>query len=141
MDSEVGDSSKRSTEAEIALVIVDQQRRVLRGLAMRLAIEPDLRVLAVLNEIQGLQSRLTGLQPDALLLDGGLVSDQRQLLSLRESFPKLVVIVHELHSVTAGRRRALAAAADGFLIKQDTGDALPDTIRNLVHTKRGSGSR
>lgn len=141
MDSEVDEPSKYSAQVSIGLVIVEQQRRVLRGLAMRLAIEPDFRVLAELNNFPGLQERLTGLQADALLLDGGLISDRSQLLMLRQSFPDLVVVVHELHSVAAARRRALAAAADGFLIKQDTGDTLPDTIRSLVRVKRHAGGR
>ncbi|GAB2947493.1 response regulator transcription factor [Micromonospora polyrhachis] len=121
----------------IRLVIVDDQALVREGLSLILAAQSDIDVVAALPDGPALLD-FVDRQPDAVevvLLDLYLPgADGVQTLErLRRQFPQVRARV--LMLTTIGRaaeiQRALAAGADGFVLKDATGDELASAVRGV----------
>lgn len=121
----------------IRLVIVDDQALVREGLSLILAAQSDIDVVAALPDGPALLDFMER-QPEAvevILLDLYLPgADGVQALDqLRRQFPQVRARV--LILTTIGRaaeiHRALAAGADGFVLKDATGDELASAVRGV----------
>ncbi|WP_428966775.1 response regulator [Micromonospora fluostatini] len=119
----------------VRLVIVDDQALVREGLSLILDAHPDLTVVAALPDGPALLDFVAE-RPEAvdvILLDLYLpgVDGVRVLGRLRQRFPDLPARVVML--TTIGRateiRAALAAGADGFVLKDATGEELAAAVR------------
>jgi DNA-binding NarL/FixJ family response regulator len=121
----------------IRLAIVDDQALVREGLSLILGAQPDIEVVAALADGPALLDLVEG-HPggvDVILLDLYLpgADGVRVLRQLRERFPDRPARV--LMLTTIGRaaeiRRALVAGADGFVLKDATGDELAAAVRGV----------
>jgi DNA-binding NarL/FixJ family response regulator len=112
----------------IRLVVVDDQALVREGLAMILGAQPDIEVVAALADGAALMSFLDRDATDVVLLDlylpGG---DGVQVLGRIRGLARVVMLT------TVGRasdvQRALAAGADGFVLKDASGRELAASVR------------
>jgi DNA-binding NarL/FixJ family response regulator len=110
----------------IRLVVVDDQSLVREGLAMILGAQPDIEVVAALADGSELMAFLD--RADVVLLDlylpGG---DGVQVLGRIRGRARVVMLT------TVGRasdvQRALAAGADGFVLKDASGQELAAAVR------------
>jgi DNA-binding NarL/FixJ family response regulator len=121
----------------IRLVIVDDQALVREGLSLILATQSDIDVVAALSDGPALLE-FVDRQPEAVdvvLLDLYLPgADGVQILErLRREHPQVRARV--LMLTTIGRaaeiQRALTAGADGFVLKDATGDELASAVRGV----------
>ena len=118
----------------IKILLVDDQPLIRRGLLMRLALEPDLLVVAEANN--GLQALelVPEVQPDVVIMDvempimDGVTAAAR----LHDLFPEIPVIMLSIHNTSALRVRASAAGAAAFVEKQGGVIALLQEIRSIV---------
>jgi len=106
----------------IDIVIADDHRLLLEGLAQALDSLPDIRVLATAADGNELVALLEEKRPDVMLVDiempnlGGIAA----LRTIPDAPPAIVVT---MHTADEQRRRAAAAGAAGFLSKSTP---LPD---------------
>ena len=106
----------------IDIVIADDHRLLLEGLAQALDSLPDIRVLATAADGNELVTLLEEKRPDVMLVDiempnlGGIAA----LRTMSDAPPAIVVT---MHTADEQRRRATAAGAAGFLSKSTP---LPD---------------
>lgn len=119
----------------IRLAIVDDQALVREGLALILDAQPDIEVVAVLPDGPALLDlmRQSDEPADVILLDlclPGLDGVQvlHQLRS-RAAAPAARVLMLTTIGRATDIQRALAAGADGFVLKDATGDELAAAIR------------
>lgn len=119
----------------IRLVIVDDQALVREGLALILDAQPDIEVVAALPDGPALldRTRWPDEHADVILLDLYLPGlDGVQVLHrLRSHTPASSARVLMLTTIgrAADIQRALAAGADGFVLKDATGDELSAAVR------------
>jgi DNA-binding NarL/FixJ family response regulator len=119
----------------IRLAVVDDQALVREGLSLILGAHPDLEVVAELPDGPALLELLAG-EPglaDVILLDLYLPgADGVQILGrLRSRLPAVTAKVLMLTTVgrAADVQRALAAGADGFVLKDAGGQELAAAVR------------
>ncbi len=113
----------------IRLAIVDDQALVREGLALILGAEPDIEVVAEFADGAGLLD--DPVPADLILLDLYLpgadgVAIMRELRSRR---PEVTVLMLTTVGSAADIQRALAAGADGFVLKDATGAELAAAVR------------
>jgi DNA-binding NarL/FixJ family response regulator len=119
----------------IRLVIVDDQALVREGLSLILGTQPDLRVVAELPDGTALLDLLAAdpAVADVILLDLYLpgADGVRILGQLRSRLPGVSAKVLMLTTVgrAADVQRALAAGADGFVLKDASGAELAAAVR------------
>ncbi|MFD2767481.1 response regulator [Micromonospora eburnea] len=121
----------------VRLAIVDDQALVREGLSLILDAQPDIEVVAALVDGPALLDFVERhpASVDVILLDLYLpgADGVRVLRWLRERFPDLGARI--LMLTTIGRaeeiRRALVAGADGFVLKDATGDELAAAVRSV----------
>jgi DNA-binding NarL/FixJ family response regulator len=119
----------------IRLVVVDDQALVREGLSLILGAQPDLEVVAELPDGPALLELLAGAPgtADVILLDLYLPgADGVQILRrLRSRLPAVTAKVLMLTTVgrAADVQRALAAGADGFVLKDAGGRELAAAVR------------
>jgi DNA-binding NarL/FixJ family response regulator len=119
----------------IRLAVVDDQALVREGLSLILGAQPDLEVVAELPDGTALLDLLAGAPraADVILLDLYLpgADGVRVLGQLRTRLPEVAAKV--LMLTTVGRavdvQRALAAGADGFVLKDASGSELAAAVR------------
>ncbi|MFE0150827.1 response regulator [Nonomuraea sp. NPDC059007] len=114
----------------IRLVIVDDQALVREGMSLILGAQPDIEVVAAVEDGPELLAFLAAGEVDVILLDLYLPGIDGITL-LREHLPRPRPRV--LMLTTVGRaaeiQRALAAGADGFVLKDATGEELAAAVR------------
>ncbi len=110
---------------------------------MRLALEPDLRVVGEVGDPTALMTALVDTSPDAVVLDVEILElsgGGRQLLeTLRSTVPQLAIVLLALRTSPQTRTGWLSNGADALLLKQDTGEALPRAIRQAVRSRAAGG--
>ncbi|MFG3706489.1 response regulator [Micromonospora sp. NPDC047670] len=121
----------------IRLAIVDDQALVREGLALILDAQPDIQVVSVLPDGPALLDlvRQSDEPADVILLDLFLpgpdgVQVLRQLRS-RDPAPASRVLMLTTIGRATDIQRALAAGADGFVLKDATGDELAAAVRGV----------
>ncbi|WP_157253858.1 response regulator [Nonomuraea typhae] len=129
----------------IRLVIVDDQALVREGMSLILGAQPDIEVVAAVADGPGLLAVLPEARADVILLDLYLPGADGIAL-LREHLPRPRPRVLMLTTVgrTSEIQRALAAGADGFVLKDATGEELAAAVRGVhggVTTLSTSASR
>ena len=113
------------------MILVDDQPRVLRGLKMRLALEPDMVVVGEAEDgaaaIQLAQSQ----HPDVIVMDVEMpgVDGISATKSLALLVPGCRVVVLSLHDDPFTAQRAREAGAVGFVSKRESEEALITAIR------------
>jgi DNA-binding NarL/FixJ family response regulator len=118
----------------IRLLLVDGQLAVRRGLAMRLALEPDLEVVGEAGNATEAVSLGSALRPDVILMDVEIPGGIATIEELRTATPRSAVVIHTLRDAAATRQRARAAGAAAFVTKRGTEETLLAAIRGVAAT-------
>lgn len=118
----------------IRVLLVDDEPRIRHGLAMRLAIEPDIEVVAEAEDGPAALELLRTLEPDVVLMDlqmrgmDGLSATR----TICTQAPGARIIFLTLQDDSATRREALAAGACAFVGKQEGSGHLVNVIRAVA---------
>lgn len=121
--------------APISVVIADVHQLMRAVLRAVLDDAAGIEVRAEAAEIALTRQHVTGHRPDVLVLalhmpDG---SSNELIGELRESDPLTHVVVVSVDDSTAFARRALAAGASGYVLKDLASDDLPSAVRAAAH--------
>lgn len=120
--------------APIRLLLADDQALVRGALAALLALEPDLEVVAEVGRGDEVVAAALAHRPDVALLDvempgiDGIAAAARLLAAL----PSCRVLMVTTFGRPGYLRRALAAGASGFVVKDTPAAQLADTVRRIA---------
>lgn len=122
----------------IRLLLVDDHPLVRDGLRARLEEAPGLRVVA---DAQGAEDALEAAareQPDLVLMDVGLrgASGIEVTRRLRAQQPALRVLVLSMHAAPEVVREALAAGAQGYVLKDNPAEEIVQAIHAVMEGQR-----
>ncbi|MCW4457791.1 DNA-binding response regulator [Microbacterium sp. MPKO10] len=124
-------------ERSIRLLIADDERMIRTALVALLSLEPDLEVVASVDNGVAAVESAAQTQPDVCLLDlempqaDGLEAAERIIRTV----PTKVVLVTR-HARPGVLRRALAARISGFVPKSTPAEQIADVIRDVADGKR-----
>lgn len=127
----------------IRLLLVDEQPSVRRGLRMRFALEPDLKVVGEAGDATEAISLARALRPDVVLMDLEMsgVDGILTIAALCKVVPHSAVVIFTLYDDAATRERARAAGAAAFVAKHQTEETLLAAMRRAAaeHEKEEYG--
>jgi DNA-binding NarL/FixJ family response regulator len=116
----------------IRVLLADDQNLIREGLKALLEQEPDLEVIADVDNGFDAVAQTEALQPDVVLMDltmpkmDGIAATQ----NICERFPQIRVLVLTASDDSASVKQALQVGARGYLLK----DMSPDELANAVRT-------
>jgi DNA-binding NarL/FixJ family response regulator len=118
-----------------AILIVDDHPLMRRGLKALITDEPDLLVSGEASDSQGALAAIARRAPDLaivdLALEGG--ADGLDLVrAMKIRYPAIPALVLSMHPESLYGERALRAGAQGYLNKQQLGDAVLVAIRRVL---------
>jgi DNA-binding NarL/FixJ family response regulator len=118
----------------IQVLLVDDEPKVLRGLRMRLNVEPDIRVVGEASDGSTAIDMASLLAPDVVLMDVNMpvmdgIEATRELLA---RLPASAVVMLSLHDDNGTMNSALAAGATAFVAKHQMDDSLLTAIRQAA---------
>lgn len=118
----------------IKVILAEDHLLVRQGLALLLQTSGDFTVVAETDLGQEVPSLLSLHRPDLLLLDLALRDGPSLELTraARRAYRDLKIMVITGNAFHGAAMQALAAGADGFLLKQDHGDELLVGIRTVL---------
>lgn len=116
------------------LLVVDDHAIVRQGLALLLARQPDLEIVA---EAGGMSDALATFDPakidaaviDLALKDGNGLDLIRELLKRKPSLPCVVLSMHDEMEFA---ERALRSGARGYVMKENADEVLVDALRTVL---------
>ena len=125
----------------IRILLVDDQRSVRRGLAMRLQLEPDLAIVGEAEDGISALSAASVLQPDVMVMDYEMpgMNGVEAARVLREMGSQSRVVMLSIHDNPAVKREAAAAGVDAFIAKHQPSEALLAAIRSAAGGKGREG--
>jgi DNA-binding NarL/FixJ family response regulator len=118
----------------IKVLLVDDMASVLRGLRMRLALEPDLLVVGEATDGKEALKLARNLRPDVVVMDvemrgmDGIAATQR----LRELVPGAAVVILSIHDDADTKTKVYNAGAAAFVEKRCPAECLIRVIRSLL---------
>ncbi len=118
----------------IRVVLADDHALVLEGLRSLLAAEPDIIVIATATDGERLLDAVERFHPDVVVTDihmpylDGLAS----LQTIRQRQPTIYILLLTAYSDSDTLRAALAARADGLLLKSDPPERVAEAIRQIT---------
>ena len=124
-------------QSRIQVLCVDDHPIVRQGIAMLLAVEPDMALVAeASNGREAIQQYRTH-RPDITLMDLQMpgMNGLDAISAIRAEFPQARVIVLTTYAGDAQAQRALQAGAQGYLLKNALHKELLEAIR-AVHVGR-----
>lgn len=115
----------------IQVLLADDHSLFRRGLRHMLEIEDDLTVVAEARDGAEAQQLAREYQPDVVLLDINMpvVDGLTAARALRQEFPTLGIVMLTMFAEDAFVTRALAAGANGYLLKDTPFDQVVAAIR------------
>ena len=110
----------------IRLLLVDGQPAVQRGLKMRFALEPDLKVVGEAGGVAEAIPLARALRPDVVLMDVEMPGAEgiSGIAALRRVAPRCAVVVFTLYDDAAMRARAREVGAAALVAKHQTEETL-----------------
>lgn len=129
-----GRSGENQSSAVIGVVIADDHEVVRRGLSMTIAGEPDMRLLGAAATGAEAIALVQATHPDVVLLDIHMPETDgiAAAAALRAAHPQLVILMLSSYSDDARVYAALRTGANGYLLKEMSGDALLAAVRAAV---------
>jgi DNA-binding NarL/FixJ family response regulator len=118
----------------IRLLVVDDEARVRRGLAMRLEDEPDLEIVGEAADSSAALQLALELRPDVIVLDlliPGMGGFQVTRM-LRATVPACSILAFSIRDDITTRREAASAGAVAFVAKQEGPEQLLAAIREVA---------
>ncbi len=118
-------------ELPIRVVLAEDHKLMRRSLRLLLDHEADFEVVAEAESLASTERAVEQLHPQVLVLDLGMPdgSSVELIDSLRSRTPQTHVVVLTMEHNPAFARRALAAGAIGFAIKELADTELPQAVR------------
>lgn len=139
---EVG-RGRPASPAPIRLLLADDQDLVRGGLSALLSLEQDLHVVAEASTPSQLVEAVREHRPDVALIDIEMPGDDTELTDGIEAVRRITALklpVRCLIVTTFGRpgylRRAMAAGAVGFVVKDTPADQLAQMVRRVAAGQR-----
>lgn len=132
-----GGSGKGLPMERIRVLVVDDHPAVREGLRTMMELEPDLEVVAEAANGQEALQRVEEAQPNLVIMDvfmprlGGIEATQ----AIKDRWPDIRVLIFTFLDTPALAQRALAAGADGYLLK----DTPPELVVNAIRTVAAGG--
>lgn len=118
----------------LRVVLVEDHEVVRQGLRLLLDEQDDMEVVAEARTMDDAVRCVRGHQPDVIVLDlnlpDGIALDR--LPDLRDASPSTSVVVLTMQESPTFARRALAAGAVGYVLKEAAGSDLVDAIHAVV---------
>jgi two-component system response regulator NreC len=124
----------RPPGAVTTIVVADDHPVVRRGLRMLFEGEADFEVVAEADSVEQARRAVRGHHPSVLILDLNMPSGSslEAIPALRADFPETRIVVLTMDQETAHARRALAAGAIGYVLKQAAQAELIDAVRRAA---------
>lgn len=121
----------------IRVLLVDDQRNVRRGLAMRLALEPDITVVGEAEDGVDAIDAATRLEPDVLVMDYEMprMDGIEATRALAAAGGRSRVVMLSIHDTAAVKAAAASAGVQAFVCKQEPSDHLLAAIRAVVSNR------
>jgi two-component system, NarL family, response regulator DesR len=118
----------------IRLLLADDQALVRGALAALLDLEPDLSVVAEVGRGDEVVAAARRTQPDVALLDVEMpgLSGIAATAQLRRAVPSCRVLIVTTFGRPGYLRRAMAAGASGFVVKDTPARQLADAVRRVA---------
>jgi two-component system response regulator DesR len=118
----------------IKLLLADDQALVRGALAALLALEPDLQVVAEVGRGDEVVEQARRTRPDVALLDVEMpgLDGIAATAALRAALPSCKVLVVTTFGRPGYLRRAMAAGASGFVVKDTPARQLADAVRRVA---------
>ena len=126
-----------SRPGPLRIVIVEDHPVVRRGLTELINHEPDITVCGESDTADGGLERIRADRPDIAIVDLslGAASGLQLVKSLNASLPDVRVLILSMHDETLHAERALAAGANGYIIKHEAMQNLIGAIRCVASGK------
>jgi two-component system, NarL family, response regulator DesR len=120
--------------APIRLLLADDQALVRGALAALLALEPDLEVVAEVGRGDDVVAEARQARPDVALIDVEMpgLDGISATAALRAALPACRVLVVTTFGRPGYLRRAMAAGASGFVVKDTPARQLADAVRRVA---------
>jgi DNA-binding NarL/FixJ family response regulator len=118
----------------IRVLVVDDHPGVRAGLRTMLALEPDMEVVAEAADGQEALHRVEEAQPNLVVMDvfmprlGGIEATR----AIKARWPNIRVLMFAFHDTPSLVQRAVAAGADGYLLKGIPPELLVNAIRTVA---------
>ena len=121
-------------ENPLELLVVDDHRIFLEGIARLVSDEADMRVTGTAQDGNTALQKVRSQRFDVVLMDinMGVRSGLETLAALRLEFPRLPVIILSMYMEAQYGRRALKAGANAYLSKDVNTDELLHVIRYVA---------
>jgi DNA-binding NarL/FixJ family response regulator len=118
----------------IEIVLADDHTMVRRGLRMLLDAEPGLTVVAEAGDVASALRAARELRPRVVVLDLKMPGEPTlpAIPRVLEAAPGAAIVVLTMESDPVFARRALAAGASGYVLKEGAEDELVDAIRAVA---------
>lgn len=116
-------------------MLVDDHAMLRHGMAMLINAEPDMEVFAEADDVGEAMAQLESEHhPDIVLVDLSLktLSGLELIKSIHILIPALPVLVVSMHDETVYAERALRSGARGYVMKQEPGNTLIESIREVL---------
>ncbi|MFO7634845.1 MAG: response regulator transcription factor [Caldilinea sp.] len=119
--------------SKIRILIADDHAVLQAGLEAMLNAEADLTVIGSVVDGHGAVRQAALLQPDVILLDINMpgINGLEALEQIRTQAPVSRVLILTMHDDAHYLRRAMAAGAAGYVLKQSAGKELLTAIRTV----------
>ena len=119
---------------QFSIVVADDHAMVRDGLKRLLESEPDLAVVAQAVSGSDLLEKLAGLDCHVLLLDLNMPppNGPKLVQLVRDSWPKLPILVVTMHNEARMAQAALQAGANGFITKDAEPALLLEAVRRVA---------
>lgn len=126
------------TTGAIRVVIADDHAVVRRGLRQLLDAEDGFEVVAEAADLESARRCVRGHHPDVLVLDLNLTNGLSlgAIPELRADCPETQIVVLTMQSEPAYARRALAAGALGYVLKEAAESELVEALRRAADGDR-----
>jgi len=108
------------------------------GLLVLLAGEPDIKVVGELDRPELVVPTACRLQPDVVVVDGAMVAHDgfAAIRELHAAVPACALIIMSATHSPCELREAIAARADGFVVKDSDPGKITDAIRRVAAGKK-----
>ena len=117
------------------ILIVDDHPLMRKGLAMTIGAEPDLEVVAQVENAEDALEALEETEPGLAIVDISLpgMSGLELLKHMQALRPELPVLVVSRHDESLYAERAIRAGARGYVMKLEAADVIVKAIRRVLN--------
>jgi len=128
----------RHAAKKARIFLVDDNQLVLRGLRMLLESEAGFVVCGEAVDGPAAIRGVAQTKPDLVMVDLSLKKgDGFELVArFRADYPHLRILVFTMHEKVVFAERAMAAGADGYLLKHEATDKVVDVVKMILRGKK-----